>query len=98
MKKMDTCYFLTKAVQLWLEGMTYIGISNVLGVSDDTISKWLQPYVNVLEPIRLEGRGLRKNAVLEGDVIMVNKVREYSSGVIINGFDSVIFGVSRKLE
>ena len=97
MKKMDT-YFQTKAVQLWLEGMTYVGISNLLGISDDTIGKWLKPYVEVLEPIRLNGRGLRKNAVLEGNVIVVSKVKAHTSGVFIHGFESEVFGVSRKRD
>ena len=80
---------------MWLEGLTYVGISNLLGISDDTISKWLQPYVDVLEPIRMEGRGLRKNTIYDGNVIVVNKVKANTSGILINGFESQIFGVSR---
>ncbi len=49
-KKRDT-YYKTKAVQLWLEGLTYKAIGHLLGFSDDTVSKWLKPYIKKLEPL-----------------------------------------------
>ena len=56
-RKRDT-YYKTKALQLWLERLTYVGIGMLIGFSGDTISKWLRPYVKKLKPLGLDNRGL----------------------------------------
>lgn len=94
-KKRDT-YYKTKAVQLWLEGLTYIAIGHLLGFSDDTISKWLKPYIKKLEPLQLDRKKLTGKVKQYGKIIYADEVNKHSSGIVVNGFESEVFGVSRK--
>lgn len=46
-------YFVTKALQLYLEGLSYREIERILGVSHVTISSWIKKY-NLKRPPRSE--------------------------------------------
>ena len=47
-KKIDN-YYVTKALQLYLEGISYREIERILGVSHVTISNWVKQY-NIAKP------------------------------------------------
>lgn len=47
-KKIDN-YYIVKAIQLYLEGLSLREIENILGVSHSTISNWLKTY-NIQKP------------------------------------------------
>lgn len=47
-KKIDN-YYIIKAIQLYLEGLSLREIENVLGVSHSTISNWVKKY-NIKKP------------------------------------------------
>ena len=47
-KKIDD-YYVTKALQLYLEGLSYREIERIIGVSHVTISKWVKTF-NVKKP------------------------------------------------
>lgn len=89
-------YFQTKALQLWLEGLTFIAIGHLLGFSDDTVSKWLKPYIKKLEPLQLDRKKLTGKVKQYKKIILVDGVNAHSSGIIVNGFESHVFGISRK--
>ena len=67
-------YFETKALQLWLEGLTFLAIGHLLGFSDDTISKWLRPYVKKLEPLQLDRKKLTGKVKQYKKIILVEAV------------------------
>lgn len=94
-RKRDT-YFKTKALQLWLEGLTYVAIGNLIGYSDDTVSKWLRPHVKKLEGLRLDRAKLERKVKRYKKVILVDDVKAHSSAIVVNGFESGVFGISRK--
>ena len=47
-KKIDD-YYVTKALQLYLEGLSYREIERIIGVSHVTVSKWVKTF-NVKKP------------------------------------------------
>ncbi|MCH7534919.1 MAG: IS1 family transposase [Bacteroidetes bacterium] len=94
-RKKDT-YYKTKALQLWLEGLTYIAIGKLIGFSDDSVAKWMKPYVEKLEPLRLDRKKLTRKVKQYEKIIYVDGVNAHSSGIIVNGFESHVFGVSRR--
>ena len=89
-------YYKTKALQLWLEGLTFIAIGHLIGFSDDTIGKWLRPYIDKLGPLQLDRRKLTGRTKQYRKIIYVDGLNNHSSGIIVNGFESHIFGISRK--
>ena len=42
-------YFVTKALQLYLEGLSYREIERIIGVSHNTVSSWIKKY-NITRP------------------------------------------------
>jgi len=89
-------YFEVKALQLWLEGLTFKAIGHLLGFSDDTIGKWLKPYTKKLEPLQLDRRKLTGKIKQYEKVILIKEVNAHSSAIVVNGFESHVFGISRK--
>lgn len=51
-KQIDS-YFVTKALQLYLEGLSYREIERIIGVSHVTISSWIKKY-NIKRPSHSE--------------------------------------------
>lgn len=51
-KKIDN-YYVTKALQLYLEGLSYREIERILGISHVTISNWIKAF-NVKKPIQAD--------------------------------------------
>jgi len=98
--KKNSTYFVTKAIQLWLEGLTCKGIAHILGFDEETISRWIKPYTEKLLPLRLDKTGLRKNMIRNDDIIVVELENSiYSSGILFKGnTECEIFGISRKVE
>ena len=43
-------YYVTKALQLYLEGLSYREIERILGISHVTVSSWIKKY-NISRPI-----------------------------------------------
>ena len=92
-------YYHTKALQLYLEGLGYSGISYVLSVNETTVSRWLQPFAEILKPLQLK-MDLTKLELLQQDKTIVTKSLNggYTSGILFKGFDCEIWGISRKRE
>jgi len=57
-KQIDS-YFVTKALQLYLEGLSYREIERIIGVSHVTISSWIKKY-NIKRPSHSEFHPLYK--------------------------------------
>ncbi|WPO80439.1 transposase-like zinc-binding domain-containing protein [Flavobacterium sp. KACC 22761] len=51
-KKIDS-YYVTKALQLYLEGLSYREIERVIGISHVTISKWIKAF-HIKKPHQVE--------------------------------------------
>ena len=51
-KKIDS-YYVTKALQLYLEGLSYREIERILGVSHVTISNWIKAF-NIKKPCQTD--------------------------------------------
>ncbi|MBF7092295.1 helix-turn-helix domain-containing protein [Flavobacterium sp. ALJ2] len=49
-KKIDE-YYVTKALQLYLEGLSFREIERIIGVSHVTISNWIKAY-NIKKPLQ----------------------------------------------
>ena len=92
-------YYHTKALQLYLEGLNYSGISYVLSVNETTVSRWLQPFAEILKPLQLK-MDLTKLELIQKDKTIVTKSLNggYTSGILFKGFDFEIWGISRKQE
>jgi hypothetical protein len=96
-------YFKNKAVQLWLEGLNYKLISEILGFTPDTISKYIAPYKKLLAPIRNNLVGLEDLKLIRRNELFVGFHKKKinlpinGSGVIIVGNETEIWGVSKKL-
>ena len=79
-------YFVTKALQLYLEGLSYREIERIIGVSHVTISSWIKKY-NITRPPHSEFHPVYK-------VLKQNELIEYisqennleNSGLIITQF------------
>ena len=95
-------YFKNKAVQLWLEGLSYKLISEILGFTPETISKFIAPFKELLAPIRNDLVGLdelkliRRNNLFIGFHKKKINLSVNISGIIIVGNDTEIWGISRK--
>jgi len=98
LRKIDH-YYHTKALQLYLEGLNYSGISYVLSVNETTVSRWIQPFAEILKPLQLK-MDLTKLELLQQDKTIVTKSLNggYTSGILFKGFDCEIWGISRKRE
>ncbi|MDD5569653.1 MAG: helix-turn-helix domain-containing protein [Bacteroidales bacterium] len=95
--KKNSSYFVTKALQLWLEGLTYKAIAQLLGFDEETISRWLQPYEKNIESLRLDRKGVQKEVSQINDTIIVRAKSPYSSGYIFTGTNQTeMWGISRK--
>ena len=92
-------YYHTKALQLYLEGLGYSGISYVLSVNETTVSRWIQPFAEILKPLQLK-MDLTKLELIQQDKTIVTKSLNggYTSGILFKGFDCEIWGISRKRE
>ena len=96
-------YFKNKAVQLWLEGLNYKLISEILGFTPETVSKFIAPYKELLTPIRNdlvsldELKIIRKNNFFIGFHKKKINLPVNGSGIIIVGHETEIWGVSKKL-
>ena len=84
-KKIDS-YYVTKALQLYLEGLTFREIERILGISHVTISSWIKKY-NISRPPHSEFHPVYK-------ILKQNELIEYisktenikDSGLIITQF------------
>ncbi len=64
-------YYVTKALQLYLEGLSYREIERILGVSHVTISSWIKKY-NITRPPHSEFHPVYK-------ILKQNELTEYIS-------------------
>ena len=79
-------YYVTKALQLYLEGLSYREIERIIGVSHVSISSWIKKY-NITRPAHSEFHPVYK-------VLKQNELIEYisqennleNSGLIITQF------------
>ena len=98
----ENFYFITKAVQLWLEGLTYQIISEIIGFSPEKVSKMIAPYKDLLLPIRkdlvfMEGLRIeRKNDFLMGFHKEKVRLPIHTGGILFVGYESEILCVSKK--
>ena len=101
--RMNDFYFINKAVQLYLEGLNYKIISEILGFTPETISKFIAPYKELLSPIRNDLGGLDELKILKKKNLFIGFHKKKvnlpvnSSGVLIVGHETEIWGVSRKV-
>jgi hypothetical protein len=79
-------YYVTKALQLYLEGLSYREIERIIGVSHVTISSWIKKY-NITRPPHSEFHPvykiLKQNELLE---YMAKEENIKNSGLIITQF------------
>ncbi len=79
-------YFVTKALQLYLEGLSYREIERIIGVSHVTISSWIKKY-NIRRPPHSDFHPVYKvfkqNELLD---FMKNEDNIKGSGLIITEF------------
>ena len=79
-------YYVTKALQLYLEGLSYREIERILGISHVTISSWIKKY-NITRPPHSEFhtkyKVFKQNELLE---FMQNEDNIKGSGLIITEF------------
>jgi hypothetical protein len=81
-KKIDE-YYVTKALQLYLEGLSYREIERIIGVSHVTISNWVKSY-NVQRPPHPKFHSTYK--ILNHDELQVylkNKENLSGAGMVI---------------
>ncbi len=79
-------YFVTKALQLYLEGLSYREIERIIGVSHVTVSSWIKKY-NIKRPPHSEFhpvyKVLKQNELIE---FMQSENNIKGSGIIITEF------------
>ena len=79
-------YFVTKALQLYLEGLSYREIERIIGVSHVTISSWIKKY-NIKRPpfseFHTTYKVFKQNELLE---YMQKEENIKGSGIIITEF------------
>ena len=79
-------YFVTKALQLYLEGLSFREIERIIGVSHVTISSWIKKY-NIKRPPHSEFhttyKVFKQNELIE---FMQNEENIKGSGLIITEF------------
>jgi transposase-like protein len=92
-----TKYYLAKALQLFLEGLTYKTIAEILDLDRNVVSKHLDPYKDLLEPIRLDRKGAKGELHRDNNAITFQTNEGHSSGLIIKGRSSEVWGVKRKV-
>lgn len=84
-KKIDD-YFVTKALQLYLEGLSYREIERIIGVSHVTISSWIKKY-NIKRPPHSDFhpvyRVFKQNELIE---FVKTEDNIKNSGIIITEF------------
>ncbi len=96
LRKIDT-YFRAKAVQLYLEGLSHRGISGLLAVHETTVSRWLEPYEEILSPLIQEKDTKKLELISQSPVIVTQSLTQgKTSGILFIGEDSTeLWGVSR---
>ncbi len=79
-------YFVTKALQLYLEGLSYREIERIIGVSHVTVSSWIRKY-NIKRPPHSDFHPLYK-VFKQNELIdyMQNENNIKGSGLIITEF------------
>ena len=79
-------YYVTKALQLYLEGLSFREIERIIGVSHVTISSWIKKY-NIKRPAHSEFhttyKVFKQNELIE---FMQNEENIKGSGLIITEF------------
>ena len=79
-------YYVTKALQLYLEGLSFREIERILGISHVTVSSWIKKY-NISRPPHLEFhttyKVFKQNELLE---FMQKEENIKGSGLIITEF------------
>ena len=80
---------------MWLEGLTCKVIAEILGLDRNVVSKILDPYKKLLEPLRLDRRGLKGELHGSNNAITFVTNEAHSSGIIIKGRNSEVWGVKR---
>lgn len=79
-------YFVTKALQLYLEGLSYREIERIIGVSHVTVSSWIKKY-NIKRPPHSDFhpvyKVLKQNELIE---FMQTEQNIKGSGLIITEF------------
>ena len=94
--------FKTNAIHLWLEGLPYKYISDIMDLTPETISKYIEPYKKVLLPLRKDLTRIKDLRIVKKNNLFIG-LREKKvnipingSGLIIVGNEVEIWGVSRK--
>ncbi len=96
-------YFINKAIQLWLEGLNYKLISEVLGFTPETISKYIKPYKELLAPIRNNLTGIDGLKIVKNNNLLIGlhmkkiNLPLNTSGIFLVGYETEIWCVRRKL-
>lgn len=86
-KKIDN-YYIVKAIQLYLEGLSLREIERVLGVSHSTISNWIKKY-NIQKPgLNVYDPSYKILTFEEMQVFLSNKEVFTEKGVIITELGS----------
>ena len=98
LRKIDT-YFQAKAVQLYLEGLSFRGISSILGVHEKTISRWLEPYEKSLAPLIQIKNAKKLELISQSPVVVTQSLTQgKTSGILFIGQNSSeLWGVCRKV-
>jgi transposase-like protein len=92
-------YYNVKAIQLYLEGLRINMISEMIGVSHDVIEQWIKPIKPYLDSIRLNFE--KEDSYImseEGRIVHVVNKERFTSGVIIQGEKSEVWGVIRGVQ
>ena len=96
-------YLTCKAIQLYLEGMSYKYIANILGVTPEFIGKLLKPYKKLLNPIRAELTGIDEIKIIQHEDLYLAikqgsiRIPKHSSGFLLVGNESRVYGVSKRI-
>ena len=89
-------YYVTKALQLYLEGLSFREIERIIGVSHVTISSWIKKY-NIKRPPHSEFhttyKVFKQNELIE---FMQNEENIKGSGLIITEFGDKYMMIKRE--
>jgi hypothetical protein len=97
-----TDYFKTNALHLWLEGLPYKYISEIMGFTPETISKFIAPYKEALLPVRKDLASIKDLKLVKNNDLFIGigskkvNLPINGSGIILIGNEVEIWGVCRK--
>ncbi len=86
------------SMMLYLNGLTYRWIGELLGFDEQTISRWLKPHIKKIKPFRLDRKKLQGKAIKKNDmmIIITDKTKEVGGLLILNDGVTEMWGVRRE--